>query len=196
MGNLANEFVSDMKLKQRVEIIEGNMYMQARPSPAHGDVVRNITLLFGNYLKGKPCKVYNDVKVEFDSNNRVVPDVFVLCDRSKIKTGQVEGAPDLVIEVLSRSTSARDRNEKKHMYEKFGVKEFWVVDVANRTIDVFVHNGKQFTNGGVFSVIPDWEIEDLDESIRSKLVYEFSPSMFNDLVIKLDDVFYDLPEGI
>ncbi len=67
----------------------------------------------------------------------------VVCDEKKITKNRVKGTPDLIIEVLSPSTGLKDRNQKYNVYEEYGVKEYWLVDPSNRTIEVLgFENGK------------------------------------------------------
>jgi Uma2 family endonuclease len=67
----------------------------------------------------------------------VQPDVFVVCDRAKITEANIQGAPDLVIEVVSPSTGIKDKREKRHLYEKFGVREYLLVDPALKSVERF-----------------------------------------------------------
>jgi len=69
---------------------------------------------------------------------------------NQLKKNRVEGAPDLVIEVLSASTGIKDRNQKYHLYEANGVKEYWIVDPSNRTIEVIGLEDERFQKRAVF----------------------------------------------
>ncbi|MDP3178977.1 MAG: Uma2 family endonuclease, partial [Spirochaetaceae bacterium] len=71
-----------------------------------------------------------------DVDSVVQPDIVVFCDRSKLTEADARGAPDLVVEILSPSTSKKDQHEKLSLYEKHGVREYWVVDPGNRSIRV------------------------------------------------------------
>jgi Uma2 family endonuclease len=76
------------------------------------------------------------------AKNVVQPDISVICDRGKITEKGCVGAPDLIVEVLSPSTALKDRNEKYKLYQRFEVKEYWVVDPLYRAIEVYGwHNG-------------------------------------------------------
>jgi len=79
-----------------------------------------------------------------DIYTTVQPDVGVICDKNKITDSYCEGAPDLVVEVLSPSTGFRDQTEKLMLYEKFCVREYWVVNPEARYIMIYHHNGKDF----------------------------------------------------
>ena len=101
--------------------------MTPSPTAKHQRIVTNFGRILGNKLTGGPCATFAaPLDVYLDDNNFVQPDVMVICDEKKIKD-KVYGAPDLIIEVLSPSTSLKDKKEKRVLYEKFGVKEYIIV---------------------------------------------------------------------
>ncbi len=113
---------------ERWEIIDGVAYnMSPAPKVKHQRIVGNLF----NSLKhsvDKQCPVFSaPTDVVFDEFNVVQPDVFVVCDRGKITEDNIQGAPDLIIEVVSPATEVKDRREKKDLYERFGVKEYIIV---------------------------------------------------------------------
>jgi len=114
--------------EERWELIEGVAYdMSPAPSVKHQDIVGNFYIRLKSE-SGSPC--YTGIAptdVVLDEHNVVQPDVFVVCDRSKIGERAITGAPDLVIEVVSPATEVKDRREKKAVYEKFGVGEYILV---------------------------------------------------------------------
>ncbi len=126
------------------EIIGGKAYSMA-PSPMrkHQDIARKLLIKIGNYLEGKPCKVYYELDVVLSEEDVVKPDIIVVCDKNKLKERNVEGSPDLTIEILSPSTSKRDKGIKYELYKKFGVKEYLIVDPYNLIIEV--HNFEKAT---------------------------------------------------
>jgi Uma2 family endonuclease len=83
----------------------------------------------GNYLVGKPCEGYADFNVQlFENKDKIYrPDLFIVCDKSKITDHAVIGAPDFIIEIYSDSTGGVDMLEKRRMYEKAGVREYWII---------------------------------------------------------------------
>ena len=123
---------------ERWELIDGVAYAMSAPTFGHQEIVVELGRQFGNFLKGKDCRVVVapcDVffyrlreQDEDDIDTVVQPDVLVVCDRDKIRDRGVWGAPDLVVEILSPSTSRKDQNEKFNLYQRSGVKEYWVVD--------------------------------------------------------------------
>ncbi|MDD6128985.1 MAG: Uma2 family endonuclease, partial [Veillonellaceae bacterium] len=111
------------------ELIEGKTYlMSPRPRLQHNFVASNIYHIFATYLHGKTCKAIADgTDLFLDKENHYVPDTMIVCDRSKLKSDGVHGAPDLVVEVLSPSTAQNDRGAKMRHYAAAGVKEYWIV---------------------------------------------------------------------
>jgi Uma2 family endonuclease len=116
------EYISS-KTEERYEVIDGEIYdMSPSPSERHQTILGNFYFLLRERLKGTPCRVYlAPLDVYLDEFNFVQPDIFVVCDREKIKD-RIYGAPDIIIEILSPFTSLKDKRLKKALYEKFGVK--------------------------------------------------------------------------
>lgn len=139
---------------QRWELIDGVPYdMTPAPSRKHQEILGALYLQFAGYLKGKPCRVYLapfDVRLpqgqEEDAKIKTVvqPDLTVVCERIKLDDKGCKGAPDLVIEITSPHTAAKDAKLKLALYEKTGVREFWLVQPLDATVMVFTldNNGK------------------------------------------------------
>jgi Uma2 family endonuclease len=171
---------------ERVELIKGKIFkMSPAPSSVHQEVIGNIFLKLGNFLKKQPCKVYVspfDVRFPKDSNNDkaiftvLQPDICVICDRSKIDARGCIGAPDLVVEVLSPGNSKMELLNKYKVYEEFGVKEYWVVSQSDQNILIYTLNEEgKFQPSKIFT---------LSEKITSSVLPGFE--------LALDDVFEDL----
>jgi Uma2 family endonuclease len=131
------------------EIIDGELYMMADPLTVHQDIHRELFGILFVFLKGKPCKVYSapfgvrpEPKWDNSDRTRVQPDITVICDKSKIADRGCHGAPDFIIEILSPSTSHVDLKVKFDLYQRIGVREYWIVDPKLRK--VYVH---LLTNG-------------------------------------------------
>ena len=137
--------------RERIEIIDGEAFMMAAPSRIHQEICFEIGRQLGNYLEGKPCKVYpapfgvrlfeQDGDRPEDVDTMVEPDLSVVCDRSKLDKYGCKGAPDMVIEVLSPSTQRHDQLVKLNLYQQAGVQEYWIVDPENRTVRVLLQTG-------------------------------------------------------
>jgi len=133
---------------ERWELIDGVAYdMCAAPSRRHQGISGAMYVNFAQYFKGKPCKVYDapfDVVLPDkdsddwrDSVNVVQPDLVVICDKSKLTDEGCLGAPDLVVEIISPYTSKKDIKEKYDLYEREGVREYWIVYPGDRAVQVF-----------------------------------------------------------
>ena len=128
------------------ELIDGYVTMMASPSPNHQRISGYIARKIGNYLEGKSCEVFQDLDLllfEIDSQkceNVFRPDIMIVCDDSKITERGYEGIPDLVIEIVSKSTGRYDYSVKCKAYMKYGVKEYWIVDSLVNQILVYVYN--------------------------------------------------------
>lgn len=130
----------------RYELYDGEPVALASPSRTHQRISMDLSRQLSTYLLGKSCEVYHapfDVRLfeqEGDPpenvDDVVQPDIFVVCDKSKIDERGCKGAPDLVIEILSPSTQLLDRTKKYWMYQKAGVKEYWVVNPWQRVVSV------------------------------------------------------------
>lgn len=133
---------------ERIEIINGEAFLMATPSRVHQEICFEIGRQLGNYLDGKQCKVYpapfgvrlfeQDGDASEDVDTIVEPDISVICDRSKLDKYGCKGAPDLIVEVLSPSTQRHDQLVKLNLYQRAGVREYWIVDPENRTVRVML----------------------------------------------------------
>lgn len=139
----------------RVELIDGAPVMMAPPSRAHQEILTELTRQLANYLEGKQCRVYPApfaVRLFERSGDRpedvrtlVEPDISVVCDRDKLDEVGCKGAPDLIIEILSPSSLRHDRLTKYNLYQRAGVREYWIVDPSARSIQSFVLESGHYT---------------------------------------------------
>jgi Uma2 family endonuclease len=137
----------------RAEIIEGELFMMAPPDRAHQDISRELFGPLYNFLKGKTCKAYAAPfgvrpfpKADLSDDTLVEPDIVVVCDPSQLDKRGCNGAPNLVIEILSPSTSRKDQKIKFRLYQKAGVQEYWIVDPESRVVQVHIlNNGNYIT---------------------------------------------------
>jgi Uma2 family endonuclease len=171
---------------KRCELIDGFINLMT-PAPArkHQDISMQMSIIFGNYLFIKnTCKVYSapfDVRLPKSKEETddakvytvVQPDLSIICDPSKLDDKGCIGAPDLIVEILSPSTSKKDLSVKYKIYEQAGVKEYWLVSPNDENISVFVldNTGKYQLNGMYGG----------DMKIKV--------SIFKDLEISLEDIF-------
>ncbi len=137
----------------RWEIIDGRVYdMSPAPTVRHQQIVGRIYTDLASFLKDKPCQPYLsplDVRFEEDDDADTVvqPDVLVVCDRSKLRRDGIVGAPDVVFEVLSPRSSTRDLIKKYNLYERRGVREYWVVNPDEKVVIRFTLAEGRFVQG-------------------------------------------------
>ena len=123
----------------RYEIIDGELYVSPGPAWTHQEVLWELTFLFASYLKKNPVAfgLCAPADVVFDRRNVVEPDLFVtpLVDGRNPSSYEDAGSLLLAIEILSPSTGRLDRTKKRNLYRRFGVAEYWIVDVDARLIE-------------------------------------------------------------
>lgn len=135
----------------RYELIDGEAIMLASPAAVHQLISAELMRQFGNYLEGKKCRVLSapfDVRLFEEEGDRpedvgtvVQPDISVICDRDKLDEHGCKGAPDLTLEILSPSSARHDLLVKLNLYQRAGVREYWVVSPEQKTVQVFLHSG-------------------------------------------------------
>ncbi len=125
--------------KEHLELHDGEIVALASPNVLHHDIATELFTELRSYIRskggsGKPFLAPLDVKL--DDQNVVQPDVFVVCDRDKIDSKRINGAPDLVIEIMS-SNRYIDLFRKLDLYSRLGVREYWIVDPRDRKTIVY-----------------------------------------------------------
>jgi Uma2 family endonuclease len=130
---------------ERYELINGKAFLMASPSVEHQAILRKILVKLAVFLEDKPCEVFAaplDVRLfpkEDKSDNTVVqPDILVVCDKSKLSKGSVDGPPDLVMEIVSPSNTQKLMFLKFQAYLQAGVREYWVLEPEGKRIQVYV----------------------------------------------------------
>ena len=185
-GNLA--FQEDF----RNELIAGKVVLMApMPSVNHNRVARNIFRIFDEFLDGKQCEAFSDgVDVYLTEENRFVPDMMVVCDPDKVYDDGVHGTPDFVVEVLSPATTRIDRTHKMIVYGQCGVKEYWIVDTRNKSVEVYLNEDGRMNLQTVYTLYSDEIVTKMSPEQRSREVVEsFQSELFPEYRILLRDIF-------
>ena len=128
---------------QRAELIDGKIFMMTPPKRMHQKVSMEISTIINEHIKekGLPCEVYAapfGVWPFDDDSTYVEPDISVICDESKLDDDGCKGAPDFIIEILSKTTEAYDKTNKLMLYRTAGVREYWIVDLGKRRVTKYV----------------------------------------------------------
>jgi Uma2 family endonuclease len=127
----------------RYELFEGEIIVSRAPSLSHQRVLGNVYAVLRDYLRQNPIgEVLLTPGVIFDEFNSAIPDAVFISQQRRREIGASErimGAPELVVEVVSPGTenARRDRVAKRQLYGKHGVKEYWVADPENRSLEVY-----------------------------------------------------------
>lgn len=173
------------------EIIGGEIVMMSPAKSDHNRVKGRIFSIFDNYLVGKTCEPFADGEGLYLSKDtdEYIPDFMVVCNPDKVREDGVYGAPDLVVEVLSPGTAKYDRGRKKDMYEKYGVREYWIVNPADRVIEQYILTDGRFILHDVYHKYTPRDLERMKPDERASIVTEFKCSLFEHLIIRVDDVF-------
>ncbi|KUJ89628.1 MAG: hypothetical protein XD37_2157 [Thermoanaerobacter thermocopriae] len=165
--------------EERWEIINGVPYLQAAPTWQHQAVLLELARQFANYLQDKSCRVFTapfDLRIpeanekDEETTNVVQPDIIIICDNSGLKKTGYYGVPELIIEVVSPSTGQKDKIEKFNLYEKAGVKEYWIVEPDEKVVMVFTLEEGRYGRPQMYS-----EEDKVKVSIFDNLVIELKP---------------------
>ena len=158
----------------KTEKINGVIFNMAAGTSKHAEAISNLILDIGNFLRGKPCKAFtSDLEVHLDEDNTYRPDISVICDFSKMESHGYYSAPTLVVEVLSPSTASNDRGGKFDNYEKYGVKEYLIINPEYLSIEQYA------LIEGEFKL----------QAIHFKRGTEFNSYAFDGLIFSLDAIF-------
>ncbi|MDR3566968.1 MAG: Uma2 family endonuclease [Syntrophobacteraceae bacterium] len=139
----------------RCEIIDGKLHdMTPSPTPGHQRVSVEICFLIRDHLRkhAQGCQVFDaPLDVVIAEDQVVQPDVFIVCDRQKIEKTRILGAPDVIFEILSPSSSLKDRREKMDLYERAGVGEYFLVDPDGKYIEKFLLSAGKYYRAAIYA---------------------------------------------
>ena len=169
------------QFSDRVELIKGFIRkMSPAPSRKHQTISQRLNFKIYSFFQNHPCNVYVapfDVILPIKSAKKdttvIQPDICVICDDSKLTDAGCNGAPDLIVEILSTQNSKHDVDTKFKLYEESGVKEYWIVEPTQKLVLVYMLQNEKYIGLKPFSE---------GEFIKSPL--------FSDMKIAVDDVFY------
>ena len=140
---------------ERLEIIDGTIYnMSPAPSRIHQKIIMELSAEIRNYIKANngSCEVYpapfdvilkNDAEIIEDCKNIIQPDISVICDKNKLTDKGCTGSPDMIVEVVSPYNPNNDFIRKLNLYDKYKVKEYWIVNPTKKNIFVYKLDEKE-----------------------------------------------------
>jgi Uma2 family endonuclease len=123
------------------QLINGELIMSPAPKPSHQRVIRSLFKILDAFNPSGEI-FFSPIDLFINDKNVFQPDLLFLSktNLSFVTQRGIEGPPDLIIEVISPSNIFIDRNTKKKIYLEFGVKEYWIVDPGNKTLEIYLHN--------------------------------------------------------
>lgn len=168
----------------RWELIDGEVWdMTPAPSRLHQEISGELFYILHDFFRGKDCSVYAapfDVRLPGSDNAEdytvttvVQPDISVICDQSKLDDQGCAGSPDLIIEILSPATAAKDLKVKRALYERHGVQEYWLVHPTDKVVMSY-----QLVDDGQYGKAQIFDRDDMLQSTR-----------FEELIIQLSSIF-------
>jgi Uma2 family endonuclease len=128
------------EMKTPCQLINGELIMSPAPNPSHQRVLRKLFKVFDN-LNPQGEIFFAPIDLFINKLNVYQPDLIYLSEVGKkfISNRGIEGPPDIIVEIISPSNIFTDRNIKKRIYLDFGVKEYWIVDPGNKTLEIYLH---------------------------------------------------------
>ena len=178
------------------EIIEGGKFMAPSPDWGHVNVTANLVTIIGGYARIKKLgvAVADNFDVHFPDGSLFQPDfIFVSAANEELfldkKNTTLYGVPDMVAEIFSRSTMKRDIGIKKDIYERNGVKEYWIIDPWSESIQVYLlRDGKYFLDE-VYQNYSAEELKSLTEEERAEIFFEIPVAVLDGFKVKIKNIF-------
>ncbi len=174
--------------RKKDEKMDGVIYdMSPSPGYQHGIINNNINTILKIGLKNSLCLVFMenlDFKYHLEVNDDYLcPDIMVICDRKHLKGGFYSGVPKFIVETLSPSTAKRDRAEKKGIYEKVGVEEYWIVSPQGKSVEIYYLQDGKYILEENYILVEDKE----DEHYNAETI--ISLRAFPHITMELRDIF-------
>ncbi|OIP27994.1 MAG: hypothetical protein CO103_03910 [Chloroflexi bacterium CG_4_9_14_3_um_filter_45_9] len=146
---------------KRYQVIEGEVYRVPAPTPYHQRILLKLVRLLSEFVEKyglgqvycAPCDVI------LSPEDIVQPDIFFISTQREdiITERNIQGVPDLVVEILSRPSAKLDRTLKAGLYQRFGVKEYWLVGPEEKQIEVLTLKGERYESAGIYTVAEHFE---------------------------------------
>lgn len=152
--------------EERCELIGGHIYYMTAPTRRHQAILRELVSLIDRHIKDKDgdCIVYPapfSVQLSDTEDTVLEPDISIICDRKKLTDRGCLGAPDWIIEIASPTSISHDYIEKLKLYNKAGVREYWIVNPSDRSVTVYPLERSQVADSYKFTdIVPAGIYED------------------------------------
>jgi Uma2 family endonuclease len=199
MDTAVKNYIDKRKIeKRKYEIVGGKKYMPPSAKFEHSVTIIDLCYVFRNIIDMKKFRMFSDVDTIFDKDNIFRPDFAIISDFSKIVNGRLQAAPDFIAEVLSPSNADHDFVTKKNLYEKHGVKEYWIVDIYTRNIHVYVLKDGIYSDPNIYHSFTDEEIEEIEQGYddedkeQVKITHISSRTFGEEIQVPIGGIFENL----
>ena len=191
---MATEILNERLLYPSYEIIGGKKIMAPAANTIHNAIGGRLYMFIGTYLDAKDLGYCftDSVDIHFPDGSLFQPDFSIVLKENKqiIKWGgDIYGVPDMVVEILSKSTRNKDLGIKKDTYEAQGVREYWIIDPWSKSIDVYLLRDGKYALDDVYVVFDENDMALLTEEEKAAIKYEVPVSILDGLTIRLDYIF-------
>ncbi len=185
-----------LEVNDDYELIEGEKFMSPSPGWGHVNVTANLVKIIGNYASINKLGVVaaDNFDVHFPDGSLFKPDfIFVSAEKAKLlfedKNATLHGVPDMVAEIFSRSTMKRDIGIKKDIYERNGVKEYWIIDPWSENIQVYLLRDDKYRLDDVYHNYSVAELNELTDEERAEIKNEIPVDVLDGFKIKIKNIF-------
>ena len=188
------EIFNERLLYPSYEIIGGKKIMASAANTIHNVISGRLYMFIGTYLDAKElgyCFI-DGADIYFPDGSLFQPDFsIVLKENEKIISwgGDIYGSPDMVVEILSRSTKKRDITIKKDTYERNGVREYWIIDPYMKAISVYLLRDCKYFLDDEYILFDDKEFDKLTDEEKADVKHEVPVSILDGLTIPLNYIF-------
>ena len=183
-------------IRDDYEIIEGEKIMAPAPNMGHGSVVSNLIATIGVYAKINKLGIcFSDhMDVHFPDGNLFQPDfIFISASKENLFIGNkritFHGVPDMVAEIFSHSTMKRDRTIKKDVYERNGVKEYWMIDPWREAVEIYLLRDGKYELDETYINYSDKALAELAEEERAEVKMEIPVAVLDGYKVKVRNIF-------
>ncbi len=167
--------LEDYQTHDLIQLVNGEVIIGMPPIPNHQRIVREILVMLTLLARKIGGEAFDSpIELYLDEHNVFEPDVLYMSPNSKceVKGKRLEGAPELIVEVLSPSTAKYDKREKYATYEQHGVQEYWIVDPVHELIDVWALDGGKFVHQGAYSTDDTFKSQVLKADVEVKTLFD------------------------
>lgn len=183
-------------IREDYEIIEGEKFMSASPFKRHGKIVGRLMFTIGThaFINRLGSAFSDNFDVNLPDGNVLRPDfIFIGAANDKIvfdnEDETFHGVPDMVVEIFSRSTMKRDMTIKKDIYERNGVKEYWLINPWSESIEVYLLRNDKYFLDNVYQNYKDNDLENMTDAERAEVQMEVPVAVLDGFTVKIRNIF-------